>query len=154
MPRSSEVPSYNYYYFYTYDAFITTRGRQFYAIVRAMERSLVAYFILAAFILGAVFGLYVALFPMPHEMGCPFALGHTLLCVASFDHLAHWQNAFTAVLAEIIALFILAVFSWQLILLRPNNTLREVHCFREGIFILPTLFQELFSQGILNRKAP
>lgn len=111
--------------------------------------------LLIAFVLTAVFGLYAAvLSPMHHEMGCPFSPGSVAMCDAALLHLSHWQSAFSAILAEVLVLvaFVAVLFTrtevipnilgptgWRVLVRAPSR---------------PTLLQELFSSGILNRKEP
>ena len=107
-------------------------------------------------ILIAVFGLYIpAIGLMGHEMGCPFSLGETALCTAPLAHLSHWQGTFASILTELLALFalVVALFSFSN---RSHEKDRERERFRFYIHIppRPTLFQQLFAKGILNRKAP
>jgi len=113
--------------------------------------------ILIAFCLTAVFGLY---FPMMsqgggHEVGCPFLPGGTALCGTPLAHAEHWQAAFTAVLVEILILcaFVL-VFFRRFDLYDPDVGLQPIRHSSNRVPVRPSLFQELFSAGILNRKAP
>ncbi len=112
--------------------------------------------ILIAFCVAAVFGLYM---PMAshagHEAPCPFAPGGTALCAAPFAHLEHWQSAFVAVFVEVFVLFVLAVvFFSRYDLFDPDVRRYPTYRILNRIPMRPSLFQELFSQGILNRKAP
>lgn len=92
--------------------------------------------------------------PMHHEMGCPFMSGQTAMCTASvLEHMRHWQTAFATILAELllIATFALvAMYQWPIAGL-PERSFARMRT-RIRIPERPTLLQELFSNGILNRK--
>jgi len=110
--------------------------------------------ILVAFIVAAVFGLYLTIVsPMGHA-GCPFSVGASA-CVAPLEHLTHWQSSFTAIATELVVLFALAlVVVASLGLLGTDIRLYRLFKQRERIPRRPTLLQELFSRGILHRKEP
>ena len=112
--------------------------------------------LLIAFSIVAVFGLFLpSMNHMEHDMGCPFAPGDTALCATPLAHLGHWQTAFTAVLVELLTLFALAVLVFvHRHLFELHDKQYERHRWREHVPIRPTLFQELFSQGLLNPKVP
>lgn len=111
--------------------------------------------VLAAFLIVALFGMYLFLFGMDHEMGCPFMPDDSALCATSIlEHLAHWQNAFAAVVAQ--ALLLLAV-AFLLYIHFERLKLSDRYAVRLRTYLSskrPTLFQELFSGGTLNPKAP
>lgn len=119
-----------------------------------MRNRFTASILIVAFILMAVFGLY-----MPghigHEMGCPFAPGETAMCAGFLAHLEHWQSAFAAVLAELLIFLAVAVvfFVWFKPLVNRNPH-HERYRLRARIPLRPPLFQELYSRGIRNRKEP
>jgi hypothetical protein len=112
--------------------------------------------LLSAFVLMAVFGLYMpTLDHMGHETGCPFAPGSTGQCVALLEHAEHWQSSFVAVFAQL--LIVLSVgFAFVVFWFLPNirDPEYERYRLRVRIPIRPPLMQELFSQGILHRKEP
>ena len=91
--------------------------------------------------------------PMHHEMGCPFMSGQAALCVTSIlEHIKHWQTAFAAVLFEIFTLCALALFLQRPLLgmlLAPERIRWRAHTDSPA---RPTLLQELYARGILNRK--
>lgn len=119
---------------------------------------------LAALLLVAFFCVGVLAYSAPmmqmgmqHDVGsathqiCPM-MGNTTACANVLEHISHWQTAFVGVVVEILTLLALAfVFarSFELFSLRrftgPPRILRSISD-------APTLFQELFSQGILNPK--
>lgn len=110
--------------------------------------------LLAAFVLLAVFGLYIPfLGHTGHEMGCPFGHG-TVMCAAPLMHIEHWQSALVAVLTQIFMLGALLVFAVWLQPYAARDPQYERYRLRVHLPKRPTLFQELFSQGIHNRKAP
>lgn len=92
--------------------------------------------------------------PLHHEMGCPFVPGQVALCATNiFEHITHWQTAFAMILAEIlavVALVLVALYQWRLVA-PPEPGFARIRM-RRRVPERPTLLQELFSQGILNRK--
>lgn len=94
--------------------------------------------------------------PMHHEIGCPFAMGQAALCATSvLEHVRHWQIAFASILAQLLVIAALALITlreWQRLVL-PDRSFARVRL-RPRAPDRPTLFQELFSRGILNRKEP
>ncbi len=92
--------------------------------------------------------------PMHHEMGCPFTSGQVAICATNFlEHITHWQTAFATVLGEILliaALALVALYQWRVIVL-PELNFARVRA-RRRTPARPTLLQELFARGILNRK--
>ncbi|HEY4513997.1 MAG TPA: hypothetical protein VJH69_01590 [Candidatus Paceibacterota bacterium] len=117
------------------------------------------YFIQTMLVLGfiamAVFGLYMPFAIMGHDSGCPLASGGAAICGETLLHISHWQAVFAATLAEltIIFAFVVAVFVFR----DPahererDSALYFLHNYTSP---RPTLLQELFAQGILNRRAP
>lgn len=111
--------------------------------------------VLAAFVLAALFGVYGMLsFSHSEHGGCPVSAPQHFLCASPLEHLGHWQAVFTAVFAELITLFTLAVAFF--IGTATISTLKQAALwrYRERVPLRPTLLQELFSQGILHRKEP
>ncbi len=110
--------------------------------------------VLSAFILMAVFGLYLPQH-MGHEMGCPFAPGESAMCAAPFAHLQHWQSSFTTILAELLVLVaLILIFFTRPDPQRDKDPQYQRFRLRQRVPLRPSLFQELFSRGILNRKEP
>ena len=112
--------------------------------------------LLVVIILVAVFGLYIPFVGMiGHEMGCPFSPGSTALCGAPLSHLSHWRDTFAAILAELLVLVALvhAVSAFSGFFSQRDKE-RECYRLRSTQPLPPTLFQELFARGILNRRAP
>lgn len=118
-------------------------------------RSLIAKYVLAAFVIAALFGVYgmVSLGHGAHG-GCPVSPSEHTLCASPLEHLSHWQVVFTAVFGQILALFALvAVFVG---LITSAQDVSGQYSWRRYTRtpLRPTLLQELFSQGILHRKEP
>ncbi len=116
-----------------------------------MTIRLLASIIIFAFVVAAVFGLYIPM--MEHGMGCPFMQGGTALCTVPLAHVEHWQSAFTATLIYLLALYAAALlFIVRMDLFGIADHQYERYRLRERIPMGPTLFQELYSRGILNRR--
>jgi len=117
---------------------------------------IIALSILLAFTVAAVFGLYIMFSGHAgHATDCPLMPGAAVFC-ANFAlvHITHWQSAFTAMFAEVLLLIALAFLCVGPELSKFPDRQRVRLRTREREPDPPTLFQELFSQGILNRKAP
>ena len=117
---------------------------------------IIAISILLAFTVAAVFGLYIMFSGHAgHATDCPLMPGAAVFC-ANFAlvHITHWQSAFTAMFAEVLLLIALAFLCVGPELSKFPDRQRVRLRTREREPDPPTLFQELFSQGILNRKAP
>ncbi len=121
-----------------------------------MNKPFLASVLLIAFILMAGFGLFMPIMSHGgHEMDCPFAPGGTALCAAPLAHIKHWQDAFVTILVETLLLVGIALaFIKSLNFFPTLDPQYERYRMRARIPIRPPLFQELYSQGILNRKAP
>lgn len=120
-----------------------------------MKIKVLAPIALFAFVLTAVFGLYLpTMAHMGHE-GCPFAPASTAVCVATLAHLEHWQSSFAAVLLKLLvlaAVVLILIARVDFIVQQEVQFVR--YRLRVGVPKRPTLLQELFAQGILNRKEP
>ena len=101
----------------------------------------------------AVFGLYVPM-GMANDVGCPFAMAGASLCGQPLAHLDHWQNTFLSILIEVLAFFMAAFVAPVVFFVLRVGTERQRYRTFAAIPIRPTLFQELFAKGILNRRAP
>ena len=113
-------------------------------------------FILGIIVIMAVLGMPLMLAsPIHHEMGCPFTGMQSICSMSSLEYVKHWQIAFASILVEILVIAALAdaVFRrWQLIALPEPYHVRLRNY--AHIPARPTLFQELYSRGVLNRKEP
>lgn len=112
--------------------------------------------VLLFFLVASVFGAYVMFGPMHMSAGCPLMRGELAVCASTIvEHLNHWQLAFATVLFELLtfaAVTLLAFGVWSpYTLLAPNHERTRL---RSRAPARPTLLQELFSRGILNRKEP
>jgi len=79
--------------------------------------------------------------------------GGQLCATGILEHVSHWQNAFATIFFEILTLVAFALFVMQ----RWVPAVPSEHSFsrirmRAPVPDRPTLLQELYSQGILNRK--
>jgi len=93
------------------------------------------------------------------ETGCPFMQGEQSMCPMSLsDHISAWQKMFVGVVSSVVGVVLAIVAS--LFFLKENyfsvlKTLAPpgiLHAFR--YFLLPSAYQDLFSNGILNPKIP
>ena len=111
--------------------------------------------VVAILVIFAVVGVSLVMAaPMDHDMGCPLMLGETVMCATGFEHLFHFKWAFLAITAEILLLFIfIAYVSGFRNSLGIDNRQTVRYRVLERIPKRPTLFQELFSNGILNPKS-
>ncbi len=122
-------------------------------------KSVIATFILIAFVTFGGFGM-IAMAGMDghhHEPGCPFMPEEQAICaMTALDHINAWQSAFTVTLQTLFTYILLAVavlFVWKYYS-SPDLFFRRLPLRRsEGCVSVP-LYQELFSSGILNPKAP
>lgn len=121
-----------------------------------MSKSYLASILLISFIALAGLGLFIpTMSHAGHNIDCPFAPGSTALCAAPLDHLKHWQDSFLAVLVQSLLIVGIALILTRLSGIFPKlDPQYERYRLRTRIPIRPPLFQELYSQGILNRKAP
>ncbi len=107
------------------------------------------------FISIAVFGP-LSIVHSHHKPGCPFVAGGHSICPMGFmEHINHWKSIFTIPVPFLLFLIII-LFSiitiWQFAE-PPNSLFRIKHTFEHTV-LHNSLYQKLFSQGILNPKAP
>lgn len=119
-----------------------------------MKKASYTYILLITLVFSAVFGLY--LMPMGHMggMDCPFAPGSFSMCATPLAHLEHWQTALMATLIQLV-LLVLALVVLAFFRAEPDankDPRYERYRLRRNIPVRPPLFQELFSQGILNPR--
>ena len=118
---------------------------------------LLSLIITIAFIAVAGFGL-MAMPSHHHEVGCPFMPGEQVVCpMNAFDHISAWQNMFTTTLPTLVVLLLAIAFvvliPWENS--GPPRVLVRSHLYRrDGPTLPPSLYQELFSSGILHPKIP
>ena len=117
---------------------------------------------LIAFILVGGFGFLHAFQMTEHdhmEMSpCPFMKGHEVICnMDALEHISAWQSTFTSILVDNYLLLSLLAFSiWGLFrykIYRPPDKNILIPIFKDTNRNLPTLYEILFSRGILNSKA-
>ena len=109
--------------------------------------------LLIALVVAAVFGVYITFAPMQHGAGCLMMPFEVALCGNSAAiHLEHWQSAFAAVLANVFLLLALALTFIRPELFKLPERRLVTFSARSREPARPTLFQELFSRGILNSK--
>lgn len=111
--------------------------------------------VLVAFLFVSAFGMYVMLDPVHSDMGCVSPSEHAVLCSITFAYLKDWRFVVTEIFAEMLVLVALAVTIPRQGILPSRSVVAfaSVRLFRR-ISRRPTLFQELYSRGILNRKEP
>lgn len=123
------------------------------SVQRLTAISLIAFFSLGAYAFNVSttsMDMGMAMDGQTHSF-CPMA-GMTSACTNVLDHISYWQLALTSTLAEIVELlalaFVLVRFGyWLSARFAPSPPLRP-----QRISDAPTLFQRLFSAGILNPK--
>ena len=111
--------------------------------------------ILTAFIFVAVFGVMGLAPDHQHEPGCPFMPGEQAICpMGLLEHITSWKNIFAVLLPSVLLILLLTSLAVNLKL----YLLKLLFAFQRFKLQVPhfslNLFQELFSQGILNPKAP
>lgn len=91
------------------------------------------------------------------EPGCPFMAHEQAICdMNAFDHIAAWQKVFTTILptlslyAFLAALVFLSQKYWKPLYIFVQTS-RRGHSQDVIVF---SLYQQLFSDGLLNPKAP
>jgi hypothetical protein len=94
-----------------------------------------------------------------HEMsGCPFMPGEQAICqMDAFDHISAWQSTFAAVLPTVLILVIIAaaiILTWRHWYPPPDSIPILTFYQRRAETTIVSLYQELFSSGILNPKIP
>ena len=122
-------------------------------------KSVIVALILIAFVTLGGFGVF-AMAGMDghhHEPGCPFMPGEQAICaMTALDHISAWQSTFTTTLPTLFVYLLLAVavlFVWKYYS-PPDLFVRQLLPSRNREPISVSLYQELFSNGILNPKAP
>lgn len=114
-----------------------------------MNRSF-AFLILVAlvFVMGS---LYMP--PMHDGYATCLAPGSTALCATPLSHREHWESTFSAVLLGLLAYALLFFVVVTRIVVPPERRQSYARV-RKRTPDRPLLLQELFSNGILNRKEP
>ncbi len=113
---------------------------------------LITYVSLAAFLFIVIVGPWLVFSsPVDIDPGCLFTHGQESFCsMTSLEHLEQWQSAFMFTLVQILSfavcIAVVSIFFAIIQRLKP-----DIPFFFKRY--QPTLFQQLFSQGILNSKA-
>lgn len=125
-------------------------------MIFSLYKKILGVIAIIAFIFVAVFGFLAIVPSHHHEPGCPFMIGEQSICpMGLFEHIQAWQSMFTVSLPSIlllIAFLFIVVTLWQS--LHPPNLLFFVRKKAKQTGSHNLLYQELFSRGILNPKAP
>jgi hypothetical protein len=113
-------------------------------------KSVVASAILAMFLFVALFGLPMLLSHSEHHIGCPLQGAQTVMCESTIiEHFSIWQTMFASLLSLFVLVCAVLFSIWPLPVASEPVRIRLRRTPER-----PTLFQELFSSGILNRKEP
>lgn len=112
--------------------------------------------ILALFLSVFIFGMLSLPLSHHHEPGCPFMVGEQSICpMGTLEHISVWKSIFNTS-ATFIFVYLTFIFAGFYIFKKnhPPNFLILLRRFKQDNFSDTNLYQELFSQGILNPKAP
>ncbi len=116
-----------------------------------MRATVIASVLLGVFVFVAVFGLPMLLSNTEHHVGCPLHGAGAVMCESTIlEHFSIWQAMF----ASFLALFVFVCFGGAVVSTIPEPSLNRVRIRCRRAPARPTLLQELFSSGILNRKEP
>lgn len=112
--------------------------------------------ILMIFLIVGTFGV-MAMSNHHHEPSCLFMSGEQAICsMSALDHITTWQNTLIVTLPILFVYSLLAVivlFIWKYYS-PPDLFVRRLLSSRTRYPVSIPLYQELFSSGILNPKAP
>lgn len=121
-------------------------------MLRLMSRFVTAT-VFGVFLFVAIFGLPVLLSHPEHHIGCPLMGAQTVMCESTvIEHFSIWQMMFASVVDIIVLVLSITIFFLILDAVFAQERIRIRTGARETR--RPTLMQELFSCGILNRKEP
>lgn len=112
-----------------------------------------------AYIAVAVFGLLpmvgIGHGTINHGVGCPYAAGTQAMCDMGISHIRGWQafsSAHVSIFVLLLAITTLSVVPLARTVLTSGRICLGLR--RRKVSILRTMYQELFSSGILNPKNP
>lgn len=114
--------------------------------------------VLFGYISIAVFGIWHIVHMSDTQMSmehCPFSFGgHSLCAMDAVAHIKAWQELSSVSISSIeFLMYLLTVVSIFVLYTRANqHTSRFLAFFRREKLIILSLYQHLFSQGILNPK--
>lgn len=119
---------------------------------------LVSTLILIVFVTIGGFGMFVVtgMDGHHHEAECPFMLGEQAVCAMTvLDHILAWQRVFTVTFPAMFIYLLGAAVTcvWKYYCL-PDFFVRKLPLRRSEDYVSISSYQELFSNGILNPKAP
>jgi len=90
-----------------------------------------------------------------HEPGCPFMVGERSICpMGTLDHLSAWKSVFSISTSLIIYLAFVIIGLFVFKKDNPPLNFLIIRRLQENEFLFQDLYQELFSRGVLNPKAP
>ena len=124
-----------------------------------MNKKIIYTSFISIFILIAGFGFILPIINdgHHHESGCPFMMDEQSVCTMTpLDHFVVWQKIFISFIPKIFILIPLLFYSLILLSMRfnPPDKFIYIPSEQKNPSIPPSLFQQLFSKGILNPKAP
>ena len=126
-------------------------------MIPKLYKNILGVIVVFAFISLAVFGVLTMVQSHHHEPGCPFMTGEQSICpMGLLEHISAWRSTFTVSIPYIFLLVVNLFFVislWQFTY-PPNNLFLISRRLKRNNNSLNFLYQELFSQGILNPKAP
>lgn len=108
-----------------------------------------AIIVFCAFAFVSLFGLPLLLAHAGHHHDCPLLQGAQLCQSTTLEHVSLWELLLATVLDALVVVFLVCVVAFTVPLNQKFRTR-----YRYKIIPRPTLFQELYSSGILNRKEP
>lgn len=116
--------------------------------------------VIIGYIFIAVFGLLpmvgMSHNMMNHDTNCPYSTDMQAVCDMGFSHIRGWQVLSNVIIVTIFSILILAIFNllqpFEKTLLINGVWLKRIR--KRDEYTPPDLYQELFSQGILNPKNP
>jgi hypothetical protein len=117
-----------------------------------MTRVLVSAVLLGVFVTVVVFGLPVLLSHPTHHAHCPLQGAQTVMCESTtLEHIGTWQGMFSALLVLVISVLgtLILFFRFDTRGIERERLRLRI---KQVVTTRPTLFQELYSNGILNRK--
>jgi hypothetical protein len=118
-----------------------------------MKRRIIAFSVLFIFLTVSIFGLTSLLSHAGHHTKCPLQGAPAVLCESTtIEHIGIWQAMFVATLFLLVFALGTILFS-RCMYARVRAERIRVRSTHTRI-LRPTLLQELYSSGILNRKEP
>ena len=105
------------------------------------------------FVFVALFGLSLLLSHSGHHAGCPLMAAEEVMCESTiFEHVSIWQALFVSIVNTLLTLILTVFVSWKIETPKLEFEHVRLRCISRAP--RPTLLQELYAQGILNRKEP